>query len=263
MIRVLLYCCIISIFACDGKEKPGTIVKLVVTKTGNVSFTFLSKGYAYDNRVRFMEECHQAIKSNIALLNLAEYRDSIRIQFLSSREEMKRYTGMTPSGIALPDSKIVYIVANGNPKEVKPPIKHELMHLISMTTWGFPAPDSNWMNEGLAAYAENNCNGYNDEQIYRYLISKGMLISMDSLATTFYHQPEMVSYHQAAYIVEYLLSQFGVQKFKNLWAQGFRSFEKIYGIRFEQVQKVMNNTAENNYPIPPNIDWNSFKAGCF
>lgn len=24
-----------------------------------------------------------------------------------------------------------------------------------------------WMNEGLAAFSQNGCNGYNDEQIYR------------------------------------------------------------------------------------------------
>jgi hypothetical protein len=45
---------------------------------------------------------------------------------------------MTPSGIALVEPKILYIVANGDPKEVKPPIKHELMHMISITTWGYP-----------------------------------------------------------------------------------------------------------------------------
>ena len=67
---------------------------------------------------------------------------------------MKKYTGMTPSGSALVQPKILHVVANGDPKEVKPPIKHELMHMISMTTWGYSGQDSNWMNEGLAALAK-------------------------------------------------------------------------------------------------------------
>jgi hypothetical protein len=265
MIKVLLYGSIISLFACHApatKEKLSATGKQLVTKVDNVSFTFPSKGYAYDNRNRFVKECLQAIKSNTALLKLPGYSDTIRIQFLGSRQEMKQYTGMTPSGLALVQPKILYIVANGDPKEVKPPIKHELMHMISMTTWGYPAQDSNWMNEGLAAYAENNCNGYNDEQIYRYLSGKGMLIPMSALTTTFYRQPEMVAYHQAAYIVQYLLSSYGVDKFKDLWSQGFASFEKIYGISFKQVQRDMNKTAEKDYTTLPNIDWNTFQVGC-
>jgi hypothetical protein len=117
-------------------------------------------------------------------------------------------------------------------------------------------------NISLAVYAENNCNGYKDEQIYRYLYQKGMLIPMSALTISFYRQPEMVAYHQAAYFVQYLLSCYGVDKFKELWLQGFASFEKIYGVAFEQVQKDMNKTAEQHYPTSPNIDWDSFQVGC-
>jgi hypothetical protein len=265
MMKVLLYGSIVSLLACHAparKEKQWTVDEQLVKRVENVSFTFPSKDYAYDNRDKFVTECLQAIKSNTALIKLPEYSDTISIQFLRSRQEMKRYTGMTPVGIALVQPKILYVVANGDPKEVKPPIKHELMHMISMTTWGFPGPDSNWMNEGLAAYAENNCNGYNDEQIYRYLSEKGMLIPMNALTTGFYRQPEMVAYHQAAYIVQYLLNRYGVEKFKDLWMQGFASFENIYGVAFEKAQKDMNKTAEQDYPTSPNIDWNTFQVGC-
>ena len=265
MIKVLFYGVIVFLLACHApatKENQWTVDKQFAKRVENISFTFPSKGYAYDNRDKFVTECLQAIKSNTALLKLPDYSDTISIQFLRSRQEMKRYTGMTPSGIALVQPKILYVVANDDPKEVKPPIKHELMHMIAMTTWGFPGQDSNWMNEGLAAYAENNCNSYNDEQIYRYLSEKGMLIPMSALTTSFYRQPEMVAYHQAAYIVQYLLSSYGVEKFKDLWTQGFASFEKIYSISFGQVQRDMDKTAEKDYPIPPNIDWNSFQVGC-
>jgi hypothetical protein len=108
---------------------------------------------------------------------------------------MKKYTGLTAGGIPMIQPKIVYLVSNDDPKEGRPPIKHELMHLITMTTWGFPGQDSNWMNEGLAAYAENDCNGYTDEQVYRYLLEKNMLVDMTALTTSFYRQPEMIAYH--------------------------------------------------------------------
>ena len=255
----------IFLLACNAPVKNGTkkvVNKELTKRVGNVSFIFPSKGYAYDNRNKLVEECLDAIKSNIDLIKLHEYTDTISVQFLTSRQEMKKYTGMTPSGIALVQPKILYVVANGDPKEVRPPIKHELMHMISMTTWGYPGQDSNWMNEGLAALAENNCNGYNDEQIYRYLLDKDMLISTDDLTISFYKQPEMVAYHQAAYMVQYLLNKYGVEKFKDLWMQGFAAFEKIYSIPFSHVKTDINTTATRDYPSAPPINWNTFQIGC-
>ena len=265
VVQTFLKTSIFLLFACNmpaKKENDLTVDKRVTATVGNIYFTFPSKGYAYDNRDKLVEECLEAIKSNIALIKLHNYTDTISIQFLVSREEMKKYTGMTPSGIALVEPKILYVVANGDPKEVKPPIKHELMHMIAMTTWGYPGQDSNWMNEGLAALAENNCNGYNDEQIYRYLQDSNRLISTDILTTNFYKQPEMVAYHQAAYIVQYLLNKYGVQKLKDLWTQGFAAFEKIYSIPFSQVETDINTTAKQDYPSAPPINWNSFQVGC-
>jgi hypothetical protein len=256
---------IFLLLACNVPAKNEThweVDKQLKKTVGNISFTFPSKGYAYDNRNKLVDECLQAIKSDNALIKLHDYTDTISIQFLTSRQEMKKYTGMTPSGIALVQPKILYVVANGDPKEVKPPIKHELMHMISITTWGYPRQDSNWMNEGLAALAENNCNGYNVEQIYRYLLERNMLISMDNLTTSFYKQPEMVAYHQAAYIVQYLLNKYGVEKFKDLWTQGFAAFEKIYSVPFSQVKTDISITAKQEYPSVPQINWNAFQVGC-
>jgi hypothetical protein len=244
------------------KEGPSVETSQLTKTVGNISFTFPSKGYSYVNRDKLIAECLEAIKINVALIKLEQYSETISIQFLTSRQEMKKYTGMTPSGIALVEPKILYIVANGDPKEVKPPIKHELMHMIAMTTWGYPAQDSNWMNEGLATLAENNCNGYNDEQIYRYLSEKDMLISMDALTTAFYKQPEMIAYHQAGYIAQYLLAHYGVEKFKNLWMQGFAAFKKIYSMPFSQVSSDINTAARKNYPSAPTIDWKKFEQGC-
>ena len=109
----------------------------------------------------------------------------------------------------------------------KPPIKHELMHLITMLKWGYPTPTSTWMNEGLGTYAENDCNGINVAQIYRYFLENDKLISIDLLSSDFYKQPEMVGYHQSGYIVEYLLENYSIEQFKKLWTNGFKNFEKI------------------------------------
>lgn len=243
----------------NGWELKG----LEATKSiDNFTFVFPTKGYAFDNRDELAKECVENIKSNYELIELPGYGDTVSIRFLTSRQEMEKFTGLSVAGFVNAHTNTVFIVTNEDANEVKPPIKHELMHLVSMTTWGYPASSSIWMNEGLAAFAENNCNGYNDEQIYSYLLENGMLISIDSLTNDFYGQPEMVAYHQSAYIVQYLLDNYSTKQFKELWMNGFPAFEKIYSISFTQVQTEINKLIKQIHPVAPDIKWDSFQEGC-
>jgi hypothetical protein len=228
---------------------------------GNISFVFPPSGYAHDHRNELIQACLDGITHDLGVINEHAFSDTFTIQFLESRQEMKLYSGMPASGVALlQPQKIVYYVINE--KEKGAPIDHELMHMISQSDWGYPDRTSLWMNEGLAAFSQNSCNGYNDEQIYRYFAASNMLLQMDSLVNQFYQEPEMIAYHQAGCIVQHLLRKYGVEKFRDLWHQGFYSFQSIYGLTFPEVLKDIENTAKKDYPAAPEIIWTKFSEGC-
>lgn len=229
---------------------------------GNISFVFPPRGYAHDHRQQLIQECLDGIRHDLPIINLHEFTDTFTIRFLESRQKMKEYAGNPASGITmLEPQKIIYLLANE--KEEGAPIDHELMHMITLAEWGYPDRTSLWMNEGLAAYSQNNCNGYNDEQIYRYFAASRMLLRMDSMVNQFYQEPEMIAYHQSAFLVQYLLKQYGVAKFRNLWQQGFNSFQPIYGVTFAEVVKDIDSTAKRDYPTAPDIVWKKFSEGCY
>jgi hypothetical protein len=263
IIAVISVTMILFAFACKMPERKnnGTEKKFFTTTVANIFFIFPQDSFAYDNREKLIAECRDAIKSDIRIVKLPSFTDSITIQFVSSRAEMKKYTGLPASGvIGEQPKKTIYLL--DNVKENGPPIKHELMHMITLCAWGNPDPTSIWMNEGLAAYSQNECNSYNDEQIYRFLLEDKMLSPMDSLAAQFYKQPEMIAYHQCGFISQYLLANYGVEKFKELWTQGFENFEKIYGLPFAKVKLSIDSTAKHDYPTAPPIDWKVFSIGC-
>jgi hypothetical protein len=225
----------------------------------NITFIFPSDGYAFDLRDSIIAECFNAIKHDLSIIQQNEYTDTITAQFVRSREEMKQNIGSSPGGSAMPQIRTVWFVAN---KETGPPIKHEFMHMITISAWGPPLRKTDWMKEGIAAYAENSCNGFNVEQIYAFFGKKNMLIPMDSLTAHFYEEPEMIAYHQSAYICQYLIEHFGILKFRMLWQSGLKDFEKIYGIPFLQIQSDIKKKLDKKYQQPPNIDWVSFITGC-
>jgi hypothetical protein len=243
-----------------AQENGWELEKRVSKKVDNLYFTFPSEGYAFDNRDSLVKDCFKAIKENCARLELPDYNTPLKITFLNTREEMEKEVGFTATGWTNMWTQEIHIVANN---EFTPPIKHELMHMITMTTWGYPHEDLVWINEGLATTTVNRCNGYTIGEVYRYFIEKEMLISMDSLTNDFHREPSIISYHQSAHIVEYLLANHGLQKFEELWKKGFPFFEEIYSISFAQMEEEINRKTLEKYPTAVTIDWDVFKNGCF
>jgi hypothetical protein len=242
------------------KESSQTLAEQAVRykkQVNNIAYYFPSS-LDSNQRKKLIDKCEMSIHDNLKLIDETSFTDSIDIEFLDSRKEMLKYTGMAASGMAFPERKTMFSLANL--KEA--PIKHELQYLITMLKWGEPHQTSIWMNEGLATFSENKCNNYNVEQIYCYLISKHMQIRIDSLTGNFYGQSEMIAYHQSAFFVQFMLDKYGIAKFKELWKNGFDRFQYIYGIPFSQIQLLINETAKNHYPKTPNINWDEFKKGC-
>lgn len=232
----------------------------ISTTVRNITFIFPRSGYAFDLRDSIMDACFLAIQHDLSILHLKEYSDTITAEFVDSREEMKKNIGNGVSGAAFPQLRKIWFLAN---KDSGPPIKHEFMHMISIGHWGQPPPESDWLKEGIAAYAENSCNGFTVEQIYAFFEARNMLIAIDSLSDHFYWQPEMIAYHQSAYIVQYLIGTYGIQKFGLLWQTGVVGFEKIYGISFQKALEEIKNQLHKKYPAAPALDWDTFKIGCY
>ncbi|WP_281540963.1 peptidase MA family metallohydrolase [Maribacter aestuarii] len=239
----------------DGWKTVSQIEKQI----DNIIFTFPENGFANENRERLVSECFEAMKYDSELIKLEEFNDTIFIRILPSREAMIPLTGNTPSGSAYPHIKTLYVVANDS---TRPPIKHELMHLIAMLEWNYPPASSTWMNEGLGTFAENNCSGWTVAQIYRYFLETDQLISIDLLKADFYKQPENFAYHQSAYIVEYLLANYGVDQFEQVWKGGFGKFEEVYGLPFEQLKTDLEKDLIEKMPEVPEIDRQTFYKNC-
>lgn len=243
-------------------------LKSQITKQmDNLYFTFPAEGYGYKNREMFLKQCVDAFSENCKMINDPEYTEFTRIMFVDSKEQMLLHSDLyITGGVANIHSRSIHMLVSDkgseSEKRTNPPIKHEIMHMVSMTAWGPPPPNVTWLNEGLATYAANNCSGYTVSEIYRFFLEKKMLLSIDTLANNFRQTKEMISYHQSACIVEYLIKNFGIEKFEIFWKNGYSSFEPIYGISYAQLVLDLNKHIMKEHPIAPAIDWSVLKEGC-
>lgn len=247
----------------DQWETKATVTKQI----DNFYFTYPNSGMAYENREKYTQSFLDAFRENCELINVSEYTEFTKIRFVDSKKEMLLHSNLYIRGGAANywTKSIHMMVSDQGPKEdqnTTPPIKHEVMHMVSMVSWGPPPQNLNWLNEGLATYAPNDCCGHSVGELYRYFLENDMLIPLDSLAIQFYGFEEMVSYHQSAYIVEYIITNYGIEKLEALWKRGFTSFESIFGISTKQLTKDINASILKTYPNVPDFDWEKVKNGC-
>lgn len=265
---LLLLITIVTLFGCQSKAVEdygdGWQLEQQVTKqVDNLHFIFPVEGHAFDNRETFVAKSSQSIEENCALIGLSDYSNPIKMRFLNSRKEMKQQVGSPATGWTNMWTQEIHVVANDSEDRiVKTPIKHEIMHMITMTLWGYPHDNLIWLNEGMATYAGDDCNEIKSGEIYHYFLTEEMLLPIDSLSNSFYNQDDMIAYHQSAYIVEYLMKKYGVQKIEEFWKKGFASFEEVYGVPFSEMVENINKAVIEKYENSPVIDWDEYKKEC-
>lgn len=268
MNKSYLFLILTLFFSCDKAIKSNyegwRENNLVEIEVKNILFTFPASGHAFDHRDSLINDVFKSLQHDLKLFQEKELTDTIRIRFFNSTQEFKRVTGYPIYGTINEQTKTVFYVADG---KLGPFVAHELVHLIGVIKWGWYPDNSSWLNEGLATYADNSykpnhCSGYTVEQVYSYLADKNMFLSMDSLALKFYDQQDMISYHQSAYIVQYLIETYGIEKVKLLWKGGFSNFESIIGKPFEEVELDIKTLVKKKYPQTPDINWATFSKGC-
>ena len=163
---------IASFYSCSAQKKATNNENWnkIVTETktiGNITYYFPSE-VEIPRRNLAIEECQKAIDENLKLIEETEFNNKMDIDFLKSKKEMLKYGGIAAQGLAYPDRDVFFTLL----KDKGSPIKHEMMHMITMYKWGTPPNSTTWMNEGLATYAGATCFKYSLEEIYKYFYSK-------------------------------------------------------------------------------------------
>ena len=131
-----------------------------------------------------------------------------------------------------------------------------------MYKWGTPKASVIWMNEGLATCSDITCLKYSLEEIYKYFIQSNKLITLDKLSEDFFENPDMIAYTQSAFICKFLIDNYGISKFKELWKSGYEKLNEIYGFDSQELEKTLKDYINRKYPTNINFDWEEFNKGC-
>lgn len=232
-------------------------------------------------RDRIIDKTKQYITDNLTLVNEHEFTEPIRVIVMENRDELENILGVRMGGLFRFEGDIdymhssterqntVYAIYDENKNHNT--LKHELMHAVTMLKWGKLEKGNqlDWLIEGIATFADSstyNCDGLTLEERYIFLLHEGEILESEDLKT----YPDIldrvkvrIAYNQSAYIVEYLLRNYGAEKIRLLWSSGMDNFEEIYKVSFE---KIILEIASSLYTKSPKqnttFTWEKFNKDC-
>ncbi|WP_139785108.1 hypothetical protein [Parabacteroides sp. Marseille-P3160] len=257
-------------------DRQVRLAGMVTQKEGNFKFS-MSKTLSRSERKELITRTKECITRSLELIHEPPFDDAIHFVLVPTRNDMKNLLGTGIGGTAFPkdyesypegarpDVNLIYAVHGGKHNA----LGHEVMHMVAFLKWGQTHDFSPWFEEGLATLSSpetEDCDGYTFEQRYVYFLQNGKLIPPDS-TMNFYQKGDSliqrkIFYNQAAYMVGYLIDNYGIGNFKQLWQNGMGDFEKIYGIPFENCIRKINDELNKKYSEPINFSREAFTENC-
>ncbi|MDR2955240.1 MAG: hypothetical protein LBV43_09185 [Prevotella sp.] len=235
--------------------------EVMTKKVGNIEFIIFSF-IDVDVRNEIVEKTKDYIAQNLELINESELESSIQLILVQNREEVKKFTGNRLGGMAHFNSQEGIHSITSVFNDTVNVLKHELMHAVSVEKWGEYGSNLLWLTEGLAVFAApdtEECTGYTLEERYAYLLQNNRLLDISELIAFPWTR---TSYSQAGYIVKYLIERFGVEKLKLFWQSGMDNFEKVYGLKYEEMISEINSELNKKYSSPIGLEWKTFNKDC-
>jgi len=246
-----------SVVSQNNDWSPSTFTHFedkITRAEGNIRY-FINPQMSTSEGDSLIETTKKYIEHNLELIGESDFKDSIYIVLVHSKDEIIKYAGGRMSGITIlkdyyvPENMICCI-----PKV----LKHELMHILVLLKWnpliknyiGHPE----WLMEGLAVYADPEAEDFPEltlEEKYAYFYKNDKLLTLDLLIEF----PNVISgdpiqiktaYIQSGYIVQFLIERYGIQKLKELWFNS-SDFEGIYGINLECMIQKINKELDQKY----------------
>jgi len=201
------------------------------TETGHFRFYFESAFLTSDRRSATERRAEESGARVLALLGDVHDTDHVSVFVLSSREKMKVLTGKEVNGLALPAQRVVLYVINDT---VDASGAHELCHVFAKASWGNAA---DWINEGLAVYADDAWQGHALHAAASYLLEQRKLVPIVELLNRFDKQDELVAYPEAGSFVKFLYETYGAAVVKQTWSGGAAALQRVTGKRLDALER--------------------------
>jgi hypothetical protein len=249
-------------------QAPTGLARSVLTRTGlswvnrtapGFRVYFLAGSYAAAHQDSLLARLPPALLRARQITEAPKLAAPIDLFFIEERAQMKDLVGSPVTGMAEGSSRTVILVTN---REWRAFERHEIMHVVAEQAWGKPAPGTEWLQEGLAQYADGRCRNYRNADVLLELARDSGWLPHEEIFTRFRELPDLRAYLHAATFVEYLHQRYGAAVLRELWTRGAGPESRVGGDPLTLVARVWRASLSSQ-EIPRPAEMRHIKAsGC-
>jgi hypothetical protein len=195
---------------------------------------FLADSYPARNQDSLLGRLPEALTHARRLLRVDSTATPIDLFFIETRPQMEALIGGRATGFAQPSARTVLLVTNPEWRAFE---RHEIMHVVAYQAWGRIAQGNDWLQEGLAQFADGRCGAYSNGDVALALSRRHGWIPFNDVVTRFRQLPDLRGYLQAAAFVQYLHERFGPAALQPLWSAGVTEDSLIAGQRLFDIER--------------------------
>jgi hypothetical protein len=194
---------------------------------------FLADSYPARHQDSLSARLPAALEHAHRLLELETSPGPTDLFFVETRPQMEALVGGRATGFAQPSARAVFLMTNPEWRAFE---RHEIMHVVSGQAWGRALPGNDWLQEGLAQFADGFCAGYQNTDIALALAERHGWIPFADVLTRFRQQGDLRAYLQAASLVKHLHERYGPAALKRLWLEGVTPETRIEGVLLTDIE---------------------------
>lgn len=237
---------ILLLFIACGSAGPGPPFGLGRTTLDHPGFTwierssppfqvhFLTGSYPANHQDSLLSRLESAHGHAFELIGLPRDTTPLQVFYLETRLQMETLLGRRATGFAEPATGTVLLMTNPDWRAFE---RHEVMHVVAERNWGPADPESDWLREGLAQFADGNCGRWRNEQVANGLAAEHGWVSLDSLFHDFRALPDIKAYLESASLAGYIHRTYGVDGLRAMWQGGARQFQRVTGRSLQQLER--------------------------
>lgn len=96
---------------------------------------------------------------------------------------------------------------------------HETVHCLSRVLWG--KTNGNWLNDGLAVYADDQLYGLDIHREAKWLLDHGKLLPVSEMVVNMnWKKPGNKFYPQSGSFLKFIYEKYGISSVKEFWQKG-------------------------------------------
>jgi hypothetical protein len=205
-----------------AEERDGTVRVLI------------EEGSLLELRETLRASAASAFRDAFALLGAAPPRVPFWFFYVDSRSTMARLVHWPAGGRA---DGVARTAAHTVTPAGRSPDRHEIMHVAAVAAWGIPADPWQWINEGLATWAQGECAGYGIHTLAAALAARDEAAPLRRLVYEFREVDEVAAYLQGGSFTGWVLQHFGADALRTMWQHGFDALPAALGMSAEEAER--------------------------